>query len=453
MLLQKFQPRILRKLWFVCASSLLLALTLSGQARASAGSPNSLQTSSPAPAAYHLPPAKLTQAIALSRARLFVHFGSEVWQLAALWLFLSTGLAAGLGNWIRSKIRRGWVQGGVFSAIAASLLFVAVQAPSDAISHGFSLSYGISVQQWPSWLADEAKALALTVSLEAPTLMLVFGLLNWKWSQRRYWFWCWLFAVPVVIFGTFIQPELIAPIFDKFEPLAHSQPALVAELGKVVARTGTGIPPERMFLMKASEKTNGLNAYVSGIGSSMRVVVWDTTAGRIPQDEVLFIFGHESGHYALNHIPKGMALTLIGMLAVFWLAALGSGWLVRRSGRAWHMDAVASLPGLIVLLLAVTALQIVTEPIQSTISRYFEHEADIYGQEAMHGIVADPRKTAVAAFNDLGEAYLDDPNPIPLLEFWSYDHPSLKNRASFAARYDPWAAGGTAGQTPRFFAK
>ena len=78
----------------------------------------------------------------------------------------------------------------------------------------------------------------------------------------------------------------------------------MTELEKVVARTGTNIPPERMYLMKASEKTNGLNAYVSGIGATKRIVVWDTTAGRIPNDEVLFIFGHESGHYVLHHIRK-----------------------------------------------------------------------------------------------------------------------------------------------------
>ena len=74
-----------------------------------------------------------------------------------------------------------------------------------------------------------------------------------------------------------------------------------------MARTGTNIPPDRMYLMKASVKTNGLNAYVSGIGATKRIVVWDTTAGRIPNDEVLFIFGHESGHYVLHHISKSIA--------------------------------------------------------------------------------------------------------------------------------------------------
>ena len=82
-------------------------------------------------------------------------------------------------------------------------------------------------------------------------------------------------------------------------------------------------------------------------------------------------------------------------------------------------------------------------------SRYFEHQADVYGQEAIHGVVADPQKTAVAAFNHLGEAWLDDPNPSAFIEFWEYSHPSVQHRAEFALHYDPWANGGRG----RFFAK
>jgi Zn-dependent protease with chaperone function len=84
----------------------------------------------------------------------------------------------------------------------------------------------------------------------------------------------------------------------------------------------------------------------------------------------------------------------------------------------------------------------VLEPVSNTFSRHFEHQADVYGQEAIHGIVADPQKTAVASFNALGEAWLEDPNPSPFIEFWTYSHPSTQTRATFALHYDPWANGG-----------
>jgi len=199
--------------------------------------------------------------------------------------------------------------------------------------------------------------------------------------------------------------------------------------------------------MKASEKSNGLNAYVTGIGASKRIVVWDTTADRMPTDEILFTFAHETGHYVLNHIPKGLFLAAAGMFALFWLVSRLASWLVRRRGSQWQIESVASLPGLVVLLLTLSLLQTVTEPIENSISRHFEHEADVYGQEAVHGIIPDPQKTAVSSFNRLGEAYLDDPNPNSFLVFWTYDHPSTQNRAQFAEHYDPWQAG----QKPRFF--
>ena len=415
-------------------------------AQPTAQSPNS---ASPAEKPYTLPPAKLAQATALGRIRSTIHFGAEFWELAVLCLLLATGTATRMGQWAAARTARNWLQAAIFSAILAALVFVVADLPVAAIGHAFSLHYGISIESWPAWLADEAKALGLTVLLETPLLMLVFGLMHWRWSRRHYWLWFAAATVPLTLLGTFLLPSLIDPLFNTFEPLAKSHPALVTELERVVARTGTNIPPERMFLMKASEKSNGLNAYVTGIGASKRIVVWDTTADRMPMDEILLTFGHESGHYVLNHIPKGLALGTIGIFALFWVASRLAQALVRRFSVSWRVNSLASLPGLVVLLLALATLQTITEPIGNVVSRYVEHEADVYGQEAIHGIVADPQKTAVASFNQLGTAYLDDPNPNAFIAFWTYDHPSIQSRAVFAAGYDPWAPG----QKPRFFQK
>jgi STE24 endopeptidase len=399
--------------------------------------------------AYTLPPDKLVQATALGYIRTSIHFGAEIWQLAFLVLLLSTGRASRLARWSSHRTTRPWLQAAIFSAMLAGLLFCAVDLPVSAIGHAFSRHYNISVQPWPSWLIDQAKALGLTVSLETPILMLVYGLMHWPWSRQRYWLWFSIAAVPIAVIGAFLLPQLVDPIFNTFEPLSQAHPALVVSLQQVVARTGTNIPPSRMFLMKASEKSNGLNAYVSGLGSSRRIVVWDTTADRMPTDQILFTFAHESGHYVLNHIPKGLTFGSIGLFFLFWLTSRITTGMIARWGIAWRIPQVSNLAGLSVLLLAFTILQILTEPIQSFASRYIEHQADVYGQEAIHGIVPDPRKTAVGAFNTLGEAYLDDPNPNPIVEFWTYDHPSIQSRANFAAHYDPWAEG----QKPEFFQK
>jgi Zn-dependent protease with chaperone function len=328
-------------------------------------------------------------------------------------------------------------------------MFLTADAPVQAVGHFFSLRYRISVEPWNAWLLDEAKTLALTLLIEVPLLMLVLGLQRWPRSKRRYWLWFAGAAVPLMLLGTFLLPTLIEPMFDTFEPLASSHPALAGDLQRVVARTGISIPPERMFLMKAREKSNGLNAYVTGLGPSKRIVVWDTTADRMPEDEVLFTFAHEAGHYVLHHIAKGLALAAIGVFLLLGATAWTAAWMLSRWGARWRVESLASLPGLVVLLLALAAWQMIAEPVESSISRHFEHEADVYGQEAVHGVVADPQKTAVAAFNKLGEAYLDNPRPNPFVVFWSYDHPSIQDRAIFASQYDPWSSG----RTPLFFPK
>jgi STE24 endopeptidase len=399
--------------------------------------------------AYTLPPDKLAKAEALGHIRNVMLLVGRVWGLAVLWLLLQTRLAARLDAWVARRKSPRWVQGLLYFAVLLALLTVA-DLPLGIYAQSVSLQYGISVQSWGSWLLDGAKGLALTLGLGAP-LMLLFHVIVRR-APRRYWLLGWAAAVVLSILGACVGP-LFEPIFNQFEPLAKSNPALVARLEKVVERTGTAIPPERMYLMKASKKTNGLNAYVSGLGPTKRVVVWDTTAGRIPDDEVLFIFGHESGHYVLHHIPKGLALSAVGLFFGFWLCARVTGWLARRQ-TAWLPLAdgeplLASRAGLMILLLVFSVGGTVTEPISSAVSRHFEHEADIYGQEAMHGLLADPQKSAVSGFNALGEAWLEEPNPNPFVVFWTYDHPSIQQRATFAAQYDPWKNGGRG----QFFAK
>ena len=144
-----------------------------------------------------------------------------------------------------------------------------------------------------------------------------------------------------------------------------------------------------------------------------------------------------------------------GLFFVFWACAAFAGWLARRFGARWQLGGLdgiaplASRQGFVVLLFALSIASFVLQPAGNTFSRHFEHEADVYGQEAIHGLVADPQKTTVSAFNHLGEAWLEDPNPNPFIEFWEYNHPSVQTRANFAAHYDPWANGGRG----RFFDK
>jgi Zn-dependent protease with chaperone function len=421
----------------------------------------------PATQAYTLPPDKLAKAIAINRIRNILDIVGGLWSIAVLWLLLATRAAAAFEAWAQRIFSRRWLQGLLFFA-ALLVITTLASLPLDVFGHHVSRAYGISVQGWGSWLGDQGKALGLLVLFLAPILLLF----NWivrRWP-RRYWFGIWLVTLPLLVIALFVSP-LFEPLFNKYEPLSKNHAALVDKLETVVARTATSIPPDRMFLMIASAKTNGLNAYVNGIGATKRIVVWDTTAGRIPDDEVMFVFGHESGHYVLNHIPKMLTGIAIALFFVYWACAAFAAWLARRFGASWRLQPpdgsgapsfapfakggrqdpvspssepspLSTRSGFVVLIFAVTVAGFVLEPASNTFSRHFEHQADVYGQEAIHGLVPDPQKTAVAGFQALGEAWLEDPNPSPIIEFWEYNHPSVKARANFAANYNPWANGG-----------
>jgi len=390
------------------------------------------------PQAYNLPPEKLAKAIAISRIRHILDFAGSVWGLVFLWLLLALHGVSGLAAWAERLLKKRWLSGLLFFA-AFFVITALASLPFDLYGQHVERAYGISVQGWGSWFGDQAKGLGLSILFGAPVLLLF----NWivkRWP-RRYWLGIWIATLPLLVLGIFVSP-LLEPIFNKYEPLSKNNASLVTELEKVVARTGTNIPPDRMFLMKASVKTNGLNAYVSGIGATKRIVVWDTTAGRVPDDEVLFIFGHESGHYVLHHIPKELAIDTVFFFFLYWACAWGGATLIRRFGQSWHAPTLDTRAGFIVLLFTISVASFFLQPLGNALSRHFEHEADVYGQEAIHGIVPDPQKTAVAAFNQLGEAWLEDPTPSPFIEFWFFNHPSVQNRANFALHYDPWANGG-----------
>lgn len=396
--------------------------------------------------AYSLSPEKLAEAKALNRIRISVAIAGAIWDLIVLWLLLVTGTATRLDVWTREMLKQRWLQGIAFYAIVLVIIAVA-DLPLGVVAHTASLKYHVSVQPWGAWFGDNAKALGVSLALGVPVALLL-NLVVRK-SPRRYWIWIWLISLPLILMGSFLEPLVIDPIFNKYSPLIATHPALVSNLEQVVARTGTRIPPERMFLMNASEKSNGINAYVTGIGSSKRFVMWDTTMDRMPDDEIMFIFGHESGHYVLNHIPKGLTLTMAGLLLMFWICARLAEWMVRRFGERWKVSAVSSRTGFLVLFFAFSIGGFVSTPVANTISRYFEHEADVYGQEAIQGLVPDPQKTAVSGFNHLGEAWLEDPAPNAFIEFWMDSHPSVRDRADFAEHYNPWANGGRG----RFFTR
>ena len=438
-------------LLFLVFAVSLAALPLHAQPPAQSESQSQAQTqqqteSSTTKPAYSLPPEKLARAIAYSRIRVILDFLGSGWGILQLILLLALGVVARMRNVAVNLSKNRWAQGFTFTLLLL-LASTLLDLPLDIYGHHAAVVYGQSVQGWGSWAWDAVKSFLLVFVFGGLLVMLLFWVI--RKSPTRWWFWFWIPAMLFVLLTVFVAPVIIDPLFNKFDPLAKTDPALVDRLEKVVARGGIQIPPDRMFLMKASEKVTTLNAYVTGYGASKRVVVWDNSIAKATPDEISFIFGHEMGHYVLNHIPKTLIFLGVLLLVEFYLGYRGIRWLIVRYGERWRITSQSDWGALVVLLLVLSVLSFFSEPIVNGYSRMHEHKADVYGQEVIHGIVANPQATAQQSFQLLGEMSLTDPNPNRFVEFWTFSHPSVSSRAAFAASYNPW----TSGQHPMYFEK
>jgi Zn-dependent protease with chaperone function len=260
-------------------------------------------------------------------------------------------------------------------------------------------------------------------------------------SPRRWWLYSWAIIFVLVVFIVAIAPVVIDPLFNKFEPLDKSNPQLVDAIEKVTQRGGLEIPRDRMFLMKASEKVTTLNAYVTGFGPSKRVVVWDTTIKNATTPETLFVYGHEMGHYVLNHILIGLSAAAVGLFIGFYLLYRIANWVFPRFQQRWHMHEPWDWTALVMLLLIFSIMSTLSAPIGNGFSRQLEHNADIYGLEVTHGINPNSQEAAAHAFQVLGELALSYPYPSKAVVFWYADHPPIPDRVPFAHNYDPWSKG------------
>lgn len=393
--------------------------------------------------AYTLPPDLYEKAVKYSRAQYILYFVGFLWSVIVLLVVLGWKLAPKYRDWAERATKVRFLQAVIFTPIL--LLTIAVLGlPTDIYGHWLSRSYGISVQGWGSWAWDWTKGEIISFVIGIILVWILYAVI--RHSPRRWWFYFWLAALPILFFVIFLAPLVIAPLFNKFEPLEAKDPALVVALEEVVQRAGMDIPPERMFWMNESEKGNDLNAYVAGFGASKRVVVWDTTIAKMTVPETMFVFGHEMGHYVLGHVYKGLVFGAILLLVLLYFGFHGMLWTLSRWSGRWRIrgtDDWASLP---VLLLWFAILGFIASPAANTFSRYIEHQADQYGLEVTHGLIPDSKQVAARAFQILGEVNLADPQPNSLIKLWLYNHPPLAERVNYALTYDPWAKG----QAPEF---
>jgi Zn-dependent protease with chaperone function len=173
--------------------------------------------------------------------------------------------------------------------------------------------------------------------------------------------------------------------------------------------------------------------------------LWDTIIARMDDRELLFVMGHEMGHYVLGHVWQLVALNSLLILVLLYAAYRTTGALVTRWGHWFGFSDIADVASLPLLLLVINVGSLAVSPAELAVIRHLEHEADRFGLE-----ITQTNHSAGTAFVKLQQDALGNPWPGRLFKLWRADHPPLGERIEFSNDYHPWREGGPLRYAPRF---
>jgi Zn-dependent protease with chaperone function len=355
-----------------------------------------------------------------------LYFVDTAFGFAMLGVILAIGLSRRLREWAQRIAKKRFLAAFVYYVLFAIVTTI-IEFPLEYyggfhVPHEFVLTH----QSFASWMGDFGKEWGVNVVIGGFLVALAFLAIR---KIKRWWLALWIGTIVVSFIGIVLTPILFDPLFNKFEPLkdASLRQALLDEASRA------GIEGSRVYEVDKSKQTTEMNAYVTGLGPTNRIVMWDTLLQKLTRDEILAVMGHEMGHYVMKHVWKGFAWTVVISLLVCFIAQGTYERGLARWGRRWGVesnDDPAALPWLLIIISAVLFL---LSPVISGISRNMEHQADVFGLELTH--LNDPMASAFVKFALDSKV---DPTPNPFIEFWRYSHPSLTKRIQFVRNYKPW---------------
>jgi STE24 endopeptidase len=371
-------------------------------------------TSLPAPDSV-LPPDQLARAEAYSGpARLLGWSSLAVSMLVVCWLGFTRA-----GQRLVGRVRGWWWVRVLLGVAAVSLMARLATLPFAYVSYRRRVDYGLSTQAWPEWLRDVAVSWAVNVVGSTLLLLVVVG------TARRWRTW-WpavagAVAAALVMLGSFVYPLLVEPLFNSFTPLPDGP----LRAGVLQLANEEGVHVDDVLEADASRRTTTLNAYVSGFGSTRRVVLYDNLVRDVPLDETLSIVAHELGHARHDDVLTGSLLGAAGAVTGVGLLGLVMG---RRRGSHSEMQKTAGDPAVVPRVLALVAVAgLLASPVQNGISRRIETRADV------DAIVATRDPDAfVAVQRELATRSLADLTSPAWSQFWFGSHPTTRERIAIA---------------------
>jgi STE24 endopeptidase len=376
-------------------------------------------------------PQPTEKALRYFRGNTALWFVGILWGLLLPALALFTGLSARVRNFAERVGGRRWFFTVAIYGMVITLLAWLAGLPLAWYSEFVrEHAYGLSNQSFGKWMGDSLKGLALSMVGIALVLWMPYLLL--RRSPRRWWLWTGLGAIPLIVLLIFVSPIWIDPLFNRFGPMQDER--LEAQILSLAQRAG--IEGGRVYEVEKSADTETVNAYVTGFGGTKRIVLWDTILRKLDDRQLLFVMGHEMGHYVLRHVLYMLALAAGLILLSLYAVHRLSGWFIVRWKDRFgfdRLDDVASYP---LLALIVALVSLVVTPIPLAYTRWAEHEADRFGLE-----LTRDNRAAAEAFARLQGENLSVPYHSTLYKLWHDDHPPIGERIDFINGYRPWAEG------------
>lgn len=340
-------------------------------------------------------------------------------QFAIPLLFLTSKLSQRISLWA-SNGRGLFLSGLIYGIVFFGILFL-INLPINYYS-SFVLphKYGLSNQTILRWLEVNLKGflvndLIISLFLWFP-YMILFN------SPRTWWLQLGIITIPVIIFITFISPMVIDPLFNNYTSIKDEK--LGIEIVKLLEKAD--IADAEIYMVDKSKDTKNMNAYMTGISKSKRIVLWDNTINNLTEDELLSITAHEIGHYIHGHIWKSILLSAIGSIFIMFLIYITSKRILDLSYGSFGFKNIYNYASLPLLLLVLNVFTFLGNPITNYVSRYMEVEADRYEIN----LTLD-RDSAVTAMEKLYVQSLGIPRPSKLYKLWYHTHPTLEERIEF----------------------
>ena len=341
---------------------------------------------------------------------------------ASLAVSLAFALLLGLtplGARMARRLRGPWWVRALLATLAVLLVGAVVTAPFDLAMRGNALDYGLTRQSSGGWLRDQGMSLLVGWVFAGVLVLLVLG--TARRSPRRWPLWTALAGAVLTVLGSWVYPVVVEPLFNTIEPLPDGTlRTRIMELARAEQ-----VPISDVLVADASRRTTTLNAYVSGLGSTKRVVLYDNLVNDVPERETLMVVAHELGHDRFDDVLVG---TLLGSVGV----VLGSGLLGLVLSRRRLLDRAgvehAGQPEAVALVLALATVgALLASPVESTASRAVEARADRASLEATGDYEAFERMQV-----QLATRSLSDDDPPRWSQFWFGSHPTTLQRVGLA---------------------